>query len=88
MQAVVILFLENKILRGFNLYICLMRLILSVSEDKPIYIYIHVLSNINLMKALCTMGNVQVAACESHPSINISLIVHRSAVITAYLSAR
>lgn len=66
-----------------------MRLILSVSEDKPIYIYIHVLSsNINLMKALCTMGNVQVAACESHPSINISLIVHRSAVITAYLSAR
>lgn len=86
MQAVVILFLENKILRGFNLYICLMRLILSVSEDKPIYI--HVLSNINLMKALCTMGNVQVAACESHPSINISLIVHRSAVITAYLSAR
>lgn len=51
MQAVVILFFENKIRRG-----CLMRLILSVSEDKPIYIYIHVLSNINLMKALCTSG--------------------------------
>lgn len=63
-----------------------MRLILSVSKGDPIYICIHVLSNINLMKALCTVGNVQVAACESRPSINIPDSAYRSVFITAYLS--